>query len=152
MHHQQYGHAAEPCIGIGIPVSGSVRYCWPAEEKIRPPVIRTSLNAFGNGIKKKNIFDYVSRKSITFLGLSYKRENQKRIYLFFQKFDPSSALLNKIGHNLAAYFSGHSTFYSAPVELCSRTIGQLATLVIVKVKEPCFLCMDRFNGSQNQRS
>jgi hypothetical protein len=90
---------------------------------------------------------YVSRKSITFLGLSYKRENQKSIYLFFQKFDPFSALLNKIGHNLAAYFCGHSTFYSAHVELCGRTIGQFATLVILKVKEPIFFCKCRFNGS-----
>jgi hypothetical protein len=43
--------------------------------------------------------------------------------------------LYKIGKNSAAALSGHSTFYSALVELCGKTIGQLATLAESRTSE-----------------
>jgi hypothetical protein len=105
----------------------------PVQRKIQPlrKKIRSSskfhfLKEFG--LKKNNIFVCVSGKiSCTSLELESIRGGNP----FGKVQPPFWPFLFKIGQNLAADLSGHSTFYSL-FDLCGRAIGQLATLLIGK--------------------
>jgi hypothetical protein len=73
-------------------------------------------------LKKNNTFVCVNGKLILFLGLRIRDDKRRE-----SSSAPFRPFLLKM-KNTAADLSGRSTCYSALFDLCSRTIGQLATL------------------------
>jgi hypothetical protein len=117
-----------------------------AEEKNSVPSKFPFLKEFG----KNTIFVCVSGKITIFLGHFPRIREDKRSETILLRVGPFVQNRPKF-ENLAAELSGRYNFNSALFDLCSRTIGQLATLLHTKGSDT-FTIQDNETGHQERIS